>query len=412
MKDKNDNTISNISNLEKSIKSLYIIKYIFSFLDDTKKLILINYNKHLQNKLNIDIEYYKVISGKYKIYENNGKGKEFILGINTLIFEGQYKTGKRNGKGKEYYENGNLKFEGEYLNNKRWKGIGYNIKGKIALELDNGKGKEYYGIFGDKDKIKFEGKFLGEKIWNGKIYNYNGNEEFEIKDGKGFIKEFDNEGNVIYEGEYLNGKRNGKGKEYFLNLILRGWQHYDWNPNFKKEYEPIFRYRFNLFGKESHSLEVWEDTARIKFEGEQLNGKRWKGKGYNYFRKEEFEIMDGKGFVREYDNKGALISDGKYNNGKMNGTIREYNVYRETIFFGEYKNGKRNGEGEEYNNEGKIIFKGEYLNGFRNKGKFYDNEGKLIFEGECLNGLRIERKFYDNEGKLIFIDKYLPSIKN
>ena len=30
--------------------------------------------------------------------------------------------GKRNGKGKEYNDNGDLIFEGEYLNGKRWNG--------------------------------------------------------------------------------------------------------------------------------------------------------------------------------------------------------------------------------------------------------------------------------------------------
>ena len=38
--------------------------------------------------------------------------------------------------------------------------------------------------------------------------------EFEIKDGKGNIKEYSDCGILIFEGDYLNGKRNGKGKEY------------------------------------------------------------------------------------------------------------------------------------------------------------------------------------------------------
>ena len=42
-----------------------------------------------------------------------------------LIFKGKYKNKKRNGKGKEYYENGNLRFEGEYINDKKCKGKGY-----------------------------------------------------------------------------------------------------------------------------------------------------------------------------------------------------------------------------------------------------------------------------------------------
>ena len=43
-----------------------------------------------------------------------------------MLFEGEYIQGKRNGKGKEYYDNGKLKFEGEYLNGKNWNGKGYN----------------------------------------------------------------------------------------------------------------------------------------------------------------------------------------------------------------------------------------------------------------------------------------------
>ena len=53
-----------------------------------------------------------------------------------------------------------------------------------------------------------------------------------MKEGKGQIKEYNENGKLIFEGEYLNGKRNGKGKEYYNN-------------------------------------------GNVAFEGEYLNGKRW-----------------------------------------------------------------------------------------------------------------------------------------
>ena len=63
-----------------------------------------------------------------KEYYNNGK----------LKFEGFYKNNKRDGIGKEYYDNGKLKFEGEYKDGKR-KGYGkeydYNT-GKIIHEKE------------------------------------------------------------------------------------------------------------------------------------------------------------------------------------------------------------------------------------------------------------------------------------
>ena len=137
----------------RDIKSSFIIKNIFSFLSEKQILNLILYNKQFQNLLLVDIKNYKKKSGKYKIGEKNGKGKEYSLETNKLIFEGEYLKGKRNGKGKEYNFDGKLEFEGKYLNGRR-----------------NGKGKEY---------------------------NYDGKLEFE--------------------GEYLNGERNGKGKEYYKN---------------------------------------------------------------------------------------------------------------------------------------------------------------------------------------------------
>ena len=115
----------------KDIKSFFIIKIIFSFLSEKQILNMILYNKELQKMFFVDIKDYMKISGKYKIGGKNGKGREYIINTNKLIFEGHYLNGKRNGKGKEYYDNGKLKFKGVYLNGKR-----------------NEKGKEY-----DYDKI-------------------------------------------------------------------------------------------------------------------------------------------------------------------------------------------------------------------------------------------------------------------
>ena len=81
---------------------------------------------------------------------------------------------------------------------------------------------------------------IGEKNGNGKefiIYRniliFDGEYLKGIRNGKG--KEYNLDGKLIFEGEYLNGIRNGKGKEYY----------YD---------------------------------GKLLFEGEYLKGKRWNGK--------------------------------------------------------------------------------------------------------------------------------------
>ena len=125
-----------------NIKSSYIAKRIFFFLNEKQKFNLIIYNKQLQIIFGIDIIAYKNLSGKYKVGEKNGKGREYTLIGNKLLFEGEYLNGKRNGNGKEYNKNGKLEFEGEYLNGKRKKGKEYSY--------DNG-------------ELKFEGEYLNEK---------------------------------------------------------------------------------------------------------------------------------------------------------------------------------------------------------------------------------------------------------
>ena len=61
----------------RAIKSSYIKKIIFSFLNEKQKLKMIVYSKKLQKICSIGIEDYKKISGKYKIIGKNGKGREY-----------------------------------------------------------------------------------------------------------------------------------------------------------------------------------------------------------------------------------------------------------------------------------------------------------------------------------------------
>ena len=68
----------------KDIHSAYLIKDIFSFINKKQKMDLITYNKKLQKIIGVNIEDYKETSGKYKIIEKNGKGREYKLKTNIL----------------------------------------------------------------------------------------------------------------------------------------------------------------------------------------------------------------------------------------------------------------------------------------------------------------------------------------
>ena len=91
-----------------NIKSRYILKNIFSYLDEGLELEIIIYSKQLQKQLNVNIDNYKNMTGHYTKIEKNGKGKEYTINGDIMIFEGEYKNKKRNGKGTEYYINGDL----------------------------------------------------------------------------------------------------------------------------------------------------------------------------------------------------------------------------------------------------------------------------------------------------------------
>ena len=60
------------------------------------------------------------------------------------------------------------------------------------------------------------------KLINYKLYKVN----YIVYETRGKGKEYNEYGELIFEGEYLNGKRNGKGKEYYkgklklLNIII------------------------------------------------------------------------------------------------------------------------------------------------------------------------------------------------
>ena len=178
-----------------------------------------------------------IFEGVYLNGERNGKGKEYYY--NILIFEGEYLNGERNGKAKEYYKNGELRFDGYYL-------YSYKIKGKEYLE----------------GKLEYEGKYLYGDKWEGKGYDKNGNIIYELNNGNGKVKEYNWKGRLIFKGEYKNGKKNGKGKDY-------------------------------------------EDDKCI-FYGEYLNGYRWEGIGLKideqYCGDEniiyEYEYLDGKVHTR------------------------------------------------------------------------------------------------------------------
>ena len=140
----------------------------------------------IKNDINKKRNNGKYINGKY-IWED---GKYYI---------GEYKNNIPNGKGIKYYKNGNILYEGEFINGK-FEGNGKYIYddgkyyiGQYKNGLREGKGIIYY----KNRKLLFEGKFINDKR--------EGNGKYIWENGEYYI------------GQYKNGLRNGKGTMYYSN---------------------------------------------------------------------------------------------------------------------------------------------------------------------------------------------------
>ena len=349
---------------------------------------------------------------------------------------------QKNGKGKEKDDKGKVHFDGQYLNDKEIEGTKYGLHDKIVIhsrkikgegkEYDsygfleyegeylnyerNGKGKEYYfpGI------LKFEGEFVNGKEWTGKGYLYSIKTPifaYELYDGKGFIKDYDNYTQLlIYEGEILNGERNGKAKEYnresserliyegeFLNGKRngKGKEFYDYPKNEK----PRLKFEGEYFNGERNGKGIRYDyEGEILFEGIYLNGEKWTGKG-----KEYYTDHDDEDDTDENPFKNMIFNVGKKKKKKSElgfflGDLGNKNLTRITLnnfglpqakkvlkFEGEYLNGLRHGKGKEYNKDKQLIYEGDYLYGkWDGQGKQYYSSylGKeqLLYEGEFKDG--------------------------
>ena len=119
-------------------------------------------------------------------------------------------------------------------------------------------------------------KILGVDI-NEYKKNMSGIYKINEKNGKG-RENILNANKVIFEGEYLNGKRKGKGREYYSNGRLK----------FKGLY---LNGKRNGIGKEYY---IWDGSK--KYEGEYKNGIIWRCKGYTLYGDidKEFHIKEGK----------------------------------------------------------------------------------------------------------------------
>ena len=173
------------------------------FLENSIKVIGIHKEGNIYNTENYGNFIYpaiNIIENEIKKKRNSGK----YINWKYIWEEGKYYIGEiknnlPNGKGIKYYSNGNILYEGDFINGKFegngkliWEDNDFYI-GQFKYGLFHGKGIEYYS----NEKIKYEGDFINDK--------YEGNGKYIWEDGEYYI------------GQWKNSLFHGKGIEYYSN---------------------------------------------------------------------------------------------------------------------------------------------------------------------------------------------------
>jgi len=249
------------------------------------KKAVINCHKGLEGWYHCpDGQKLKPLEDGYIDVNGKGQGKFIIHFAGGNVFEGNYENDARNGYGKYTWSNGDV-YEGSYENDARngygkytWSN-GDVYEGNYENDARNGYGTKTWSN-GDV----YEGSWKndvqnghGSKTWsNGIVYEGN----FENGDQKGYGNKtwwYEN-GQMRYEHNFKDGKKDGKSTRWYENGQMR-YEH-----NFKD-------------GKKDGKFIWWHENGQIKLEENYKDGKLDGKETYWYEngqRQSESNYKDGK----------------------------------------------------------------------------------------------------------------------
>ena len=271
-------------------------------------------------------------------------------------FRGMLVNGKKQGKCIEYDEYGNEVFNGYYSHGKPYKLFEPSINhpgficeysendGSLLTIAQYSADRKKTGLcytFRDNIKVKLS-------------HFANGIEDYIIAEfDENTMTEYSKSGKVIYIGGYLVNKRHGLGKEYLENGLL--------------VYE-------GLWNNGKRSTEWKKDNNKKGFINEITNGMILSSA--QYVKQKKCLLKHGTCF--DFDQNRRCVRECVYANGQLQRTVRKFLEYGIMVQYG--PDGQKIYEGK---------WSGNYVNGFcRNgKGKEFSN-GKLIYDGTYQNDLR------------------------
>ena len=188
-----------------------------------------------------------------------------------------------------------------------------------------------------------------------------------------YVKMIHESGNY-YIGQWVNGLAHGKGTIYYKNgSILYDGDFVDgkYEGNGRENYENGTHYIGQFLGGYRHGKGVmYYNNGSILYEGDfandiiEGNGKLIRENGTYYIGQFLNGLAHGKGVM--YTKNGSVLYEGDLVNDKFEGNGKE--IYDNgNYYIGQFLNGYKHGKGTLYNKDGKILYKGNFVNDHYNK---------------------------------------------
>ncbi|WP_258543779.1 toxin-antitoxin system YwqK family antitoxin, partial [Parvicella tangerina] len=286
-------------------------------------------------------------------------------------------NGKKNGLWKEYYDNGELKWEGEFLHGEL-NGIvkEYTKKGALktlekyefgSLDTES----EEVVFFELEKEVRPDGSML--------VGGYNN----DMK--QGIFREYDSTGTLISSYQYKDDQKLAEGMLDTAGARTGSWKYYYPTGELKAEGD-------YLNGIKVNEWKFYFKNGDIQQKGKYLNGAphgtwTWWYSNGQVKREEGYRKGKEDGLVVEYDTLGNVLTSGEYIDGIQDGKwFYSVNDHTEE---GEYRDDVRHGIWIYKYKDGTLAFKGEYINGLAiGKHKYYYPNGKIYWEGKYDAGLK------------------------
>lgn len=323
---------------------------------------------------------YVVSRERINQYDANGRPNgvwKWFYENEKVKMTGFYNHGLKNGYFKTYDPNGNLIATTKYVNGEKQKAAekvnllevrtDYYPDGKVRVVGTYNKEGKPEGIRREYDEkgnvvrsyIFNNGRIVGEGIFT------------EAGEQEGFWKEFYLDGSLKASGFYSKDKKTGHWQYFYPNGQLEEEGNYVNNrPDstwhwYYQDGKPL-RIEHFFDGLEDGKLTEWDEKGNIVTQGEYIEGKR---EGLWVYQvgdtRQEITFGDDKrnGWSRYYDRQGTLLFEGKFVDDLPNGEHKWYWPGGKLKTWGHFSMGRKNGEWKKYDENGNLVFSITYQQG-------------------------------------------------